>query len=108
MDGFLRPQHSLQNPRTDIDLRRCPELENPISAICQECPNTDCLHDKRHADRQQRIQERAGAMYRRYKQEKQTVQEIAVTYRVSTRTVQRALAMVNRPRPAAGRETEEE
>ncbi len=108
MDGILKPRHSLQNPRTDIDLRRCPELEDPISAICQKCPDTDCQHDKRHAGRQQRIQGPAGAMYCRYKQEQLTVQEIAATYRVSTRTVQRALAMVNRPRPVTGRETEEE
>jgi len=108
MDGFLRPRHTYQTITEFTNIDGCPEDDGTFTESCHECPCIDCIHDKKHMAKRQRIQARAGEMYRKYKYEKQAVREIAAAYRVSERTVKQALEMMNHARKENPNEREEE
>lgn len=108
MDRYLRLRYLGKPSPHDSGHSGCPADSSENPTTCLQCPDYDCLHDKKHEDKQQRIQARAGEVYRKYKQGKQAVREIAAAYRVSGKTVERALEMINHPRQGLTNEAKEE
>jgi hypothetical protein len=109
MDRKLRPRQPIKYPRHFSELFYCPIDENAAVQMCLKCPLPDCIHDKRQAERKQRLQSRAREMHRMHQHERKNIREIAELYKVSERTVLRALEMINKPRmkvPAEDDETD--
>jgi len=98
MDGFLKPRRTFKSALSLNGFCDCTEDNNECLFLCLQCPYHDCYHAKKHAEREQRLQARAGEMYRRYKHGRQTVREIAADYQVSEKAVRHALEMVHRPK----------